>query len=191
MGNGECSIPTLSDLSNAEINYWFQRFFLETRKKDGKEYPPNTLLHLCVGLFHQLRNSGKPTLDLKDAQFSELRQTLDAEMKRLQKKGIGSKTKQAEPISESEEDKLWEKGELGDHNPRALVNTIVYLVGLYFALRSGGEHRNLRFDNSQIEIVDKEGERAYLLYTEDCSKNHPGGLKGRHIQPKLSSIMLT
>ena len=59
-------------------------------------------------------------------------------------------------------------------------------MGLYFALRrSGGEHRNLCFDNSQIEIVDKEGERAYLLYTEDCSKNHLGGLKGRHIQPNI------
>ena len=57
--------------------------------------------------------------------------------------------------------------------------------GLYFALRSGNEHRNLRFSPCQIEVHDNEGERPYLLYTEDLSKNHPGGLKGRRIKPKV------
>ena len=40
------------------------------------------------------------------------------------------------------------------------------------------------FSPQQIEIVEREGERPYLLYTEDISKNHPGGLKGRKIRPK-------
>lgn len=37
----------------------------------------------------------------------------------------------------------------------------------------------------QIEIVDRDGENPYLLYTEDCSKNHPGGLKSRCIKWKV------
>ena len=46
----------------------------------------------------------------------------------------------------------------------------MFMNGLYFALKSGDEHRNLR------QLVQKNDERPYLLYTEDIPKNHPGGL---------------
>ena len=164
----------------------FVRFVLEVRKKNGDEYPPNSLMHLCCGLVRHLHANGHPNLDIfKDSQFSEFRSTLDAEMKRLQAKGFGTKQKKAEPITETEEDVLWEKGELGEHTPRALLNTIFYMTGLYFALRSGVEHRNLPFDQSQIEQVEREDEWPYLLYVEDCSKNRPGGLKCRHMERKV------
>ena len=172
------NIPEFGKLTPGDMNHWFQRFVLEIRKKDGTEYPPNSLLHICLGLFRHLRTTTNPNIDFKDTNFTEFRLTLDAEMKRLQKKGLGTKTKKAEIITEAEEDKLWEKGELGDKNPQALLNTIVYMIGLYFALRSGTEHRNLRFEPSQIQTCEREGERPYLLYTEDTSKNRQGGLKG-------------
>ena len=57
--------------------------------------------------------------------------------------------------------------------------------GLYFALRSGDEHRNLRHNPCQIQVVERQGERPYLLYTEDISKNRPGGLKGQKHKPKV------
>ena len=66
---------------------------------------------------------------------------------------------------------------LGDHSPETLLNTMVYMNGLYFALRSGDEHRNLRHHPCQMEVIKKSGERPYLKYTEDISKNHPGGSK--------------
>ena len=66
--------------------------------------------------------NGHPTLDIfKDLAFTDFRASLDAEMKRLQEKGLGSKLKQAEPITEKEEEILWEKGELGDHTPQSLL----------------------------------------------------------------------
>ena len=34
-------------------------------------------------------------------------------------------------------------------------------------------------------VRHKEEERPYLKYTEDLSKNHPGGLKGRKVKPKI------
>ena len=62
---------------------------------------------------------------------------------------------------------------------------MLYMNGLYFALRSGDEHRQLRFNPCEVELVERTGQQSFLLYTEDVSKNHPGGLKGRKIKPKI------
>ena len=59
-------------------------------------------------------------------------------MKHLQKKGFGSKKHHL-----SIEEQLWKNGLLGSSNPQALVDTMLYMNGLYFALRSGDEHRQL------------------------------------------------
>ena len=88
-------------------------------------------------------------------------------------------------ITEEEEDQLWKRGLLGDHTPQSLLDTMVFCNGLYFALRRGKEHRQLRQNPCQIELVEHPGERSFLNYTEDVSKNHPGGLKGRNIKPKV------
>ena len=178
-------IPPLTEITPPQLQYWLTRFVLEVRKKNSTEYPSQTLHHLCSGLLRYLRQNGHLTLDIyKDSLFAEFRATLDAEMKRLQRLGIGSKTKQAEPLTEEEEEILWQKGLLGDHTPQALLNTMVFMSGLYFALRSGREHRELRFDSSQISLVERGGERPYLEYTEDDSKNRPAGLKGCYIERK-------
>ena len=76
-------------------------------------------------------------------------------------------------------------GLLGDHNPQALVDTILFYNGLYFVFRSGGEHRQLRREPCQIQVSEPSGEVPYLQDTEDVSKNRPGGIKGSHIPPKV------
>jgi len=130
--------------------------------------------------------NGKPAIDFfNDPTFAEFKLNLDAEMKRLQKKGLGSKKRQAEPLSIEEEEQLWAKGLLGSTNPQALVDTMLFMNGLYFALRSGDEHRQLRFNPCQIQLVERTGQQSYLQYTEDISKNRPGGLKGWKMKPKV------
>lgn len=66
-------------------------------------------------------------------------------------------------------------GVLGDKKPQTLI---IYLNGLYFALHSGKEHRQLRMTPCQIELV-------FLRYTEDVSKNH----EGEKINVKRSKII--
>ena len=181
-------IEDITSLDNSTLQYWMSRFVLEIRKKDGTEYPPNTLHHICCGILRHLQESGGVEIDFfKVVAFAEFCATLDGEMKRLQSLGIGAKKHQAEPLTEEEEEQLWQTGQLGDHSPQALVDTtcMLFIHGIYFALRSSHEHRNLRFEPAQIEFIDHPGEKAYLRYTEDISKNNPGGLRGRKNKPKV------
>ena len=106
-------------------------------------------------------------------------------MKQLQSKGLGSTKRQAEVLTEDDEEKLWREGLLGDSTPQQLLDTIIFYDGLYFALRSGREHRQLRQHPCQIQIVESQGERSHLKYTENMSKNRPGGIKGRKMKPKV------
>ena len=46
------------------------------------------------------------------------------------------------------------KGLLGSHSPQALVDTMVVLNRLYFALSSGSEYRQLQLHPCQIQLIE-------------------------------------
>ena len=129
------SIPSLQNIPEEEVGPNLSSFIFEVRKQNGSEFPPDTLHHIVSGLQRYLRWNGRPGIDLyKDAIFADFRRCLDAEMKRLQKAGLGSEKKQAEPLTAEEEELLWTKGLLGCHSPQALVDSMVFMNGMYFAL---------------------------------------------------------
>ena len=97
-------------MSDLELGYWVQRFVTEIRKKDGAVYPSETLYApLVCGIQRYIRIHGKrPELDFfTNPVFSELKLSLDAEMKRIGGLGIGTKRKKAEVISVEQEERLW------------------------------------------------------------------------------------
>ena len=118
----------------------------------------------------------EPSTDLyKGSEFADFRYCLDSEMKHLQNSGLGSQKRKAGPLSATEEDLLWKKGLHRDRNPQAQVDTIVVINSIYLALCSCLIHK----------IVNKLGHRSYLEYSDDMSKNRPGGVKGREMKPKV------
>ena len=134
-----------------------------------------------------MRSNGRQVNFLVDKQFCGLRSVLDARMKELSKVGLGINKKQADVISELQENMLWENGQLGSESPKQLLDTLLYLFGLNFALRAGREHRNLRTGPlSQIKIYTSPSGRRYLEYTEDVSKSNTGGLRHRNVAPKVT-----
>ena len=133
-----------------ELNYWFSKFVLEARKENGEPYPPDTLYSICAGLLRYAWER-RPEINIfKDHQYAGFQKTLDGEMKRLRSLGLGVKKRQADPITIQKENDLWEKGILGEHDPQTLLDTLLFLCGIHFALWSGQEHRNLQL--SQFEI---------------------------------------
>ena len=104
---------------------------------------------------------------------------LDSEMKRLNSTGQYIHKRQAEPITVENKNRLWDLGLLGDTSPSVLLHMLVYMVGLYFALRSESEHRRLRYSSAQIQLIEKPGSWAYLSYQENISKTNQGGLTSR------------
>ena len=165
-----------------QLDYWLSKFVLETWKRDGDHYPPKTLYAICCGLQRYIQDH-RPDINLFSSPlFAGFRKVLDGEMKRLRSTGLGVSVKQAEPITVDEENQLWEKGVLGDHSPQSLVDTMLFLCDVKFALRSGEEHRSLQV--SQFTLTHCANGSLQLEYTENYSKNNAGGLAHRKVQPK-------
>ena len=180
-------IPPLAELQSSELADYMSSFIFEVRKRDGKEFPPNSLHHLVCGLQRHLRfNVKKASIEVfSDDAFADFRLCLDAEMKCLQGKGLGSMARKAEPLTEEEEEILWKRRLLGRYTLQTLLDTMVFMNGVYFALRCGKEHRQLRAEPCLISLHERYGGGPYLKYREDISKNHSGGLKGRKCKPKI------
>ncbi len=84
-------VMSLKEIDRLSLAYWLVRF---TRKHDGSEYPLNTLHHIVCGIMRHMRNTTMPGVHFfKDTDFNDFRSSLDAEMKRLQAKGLGSNHK--------------------------------------------------------------------------------------------------
>ena len=135
---------------------------------------------MICGLQCHLHQSGFADIKLLDnPSLHGFKTALDEEMKWLIAIGKYVQRKKAQPISTDQEERLWELGLLGDHNPEMLLNTTVYQIGYFFTLGSGTEHIRLRHNPSKIQLYEPPGECAHLVYREDVSKTNQGGLTHR------------
>jgi len=175
----------LMNLDSKILDYALGAFIVEIRKENGEEYRGNTLYEIIVAIQHYLRENGRFLTLLDDAEFEGMRQKLDKKMKELAAKGVGIEKQQSCVISLDDEDKMWANGILASNTPDKLRDTILYLLGLNFALRGGQEHYYLRHgQNSQLRLGTHSNGKQYLEYTEDVSKCNPGGIKHRKITRK-------
>ncbi|CAC5422106.1 unnamed protein product [Mytilus coruscus] len=173
-----CLQKDLVHMDKTELSTSLQYFIAEAKKKDGGKYPSNSI----YDLFSSIQGGKSSSINFfTDPEFLWARQVLDAVMKERATDGLGANTrKQAGVISVDEETSLYDKGILGVDNPQQLLDTLLYLCGLQFALRGGTEHRRLRLNsNSQITgpFQDKDAKLRYLLYKEDVSKANAGTVK--------------
>ncbi len=163
-----CAITNVDQISKGNLCHSLCCFVNEVRKQDGTEYPGNTIYQIVICLQFFLEGKGKDWKLLDDPEFLSLKNTVDNVMKQRMLEGVGER-KPSEPISLLQENKMWADGVLGTSNPDQLRDTLLFLLGLNFALRGGEEHKNLRSPgfNSQLVLCSDESGVKYLEFTED------------------------
>ncbi len=162
-------------------------FLTEVRRVDGTEYPAKTLYSIIVLLQMHFDKMGKLWKLIDGNDFVKVKHTLDNLMKE-QACSETSENMSADPISLEAEDKMWQSGILGEQNPNQLRDTVMYLIGISFALRGGDKQRNLRSPgyNPQIVVKKDVNGQKFLEYSEDRkTKTNQGGLKHKWIKPKV------
>ena len=169
--------PPLKEIDAHTLQHWMTHFIIEVRK-NGDEYPPNMLHCLVCGIMHFLRQNGKPQVDyFKDNTFADFRSSLDGEMKCLQSKGIGSTSRQA--------NSRWRRNTMAENStPPIIVLHCVLHDRILLRFTKWWRTQTAALE-SLSDFIFRPGERLHLLYTENISKNRPGGLKERKCKPKV------
>ena len=168
----------IEDMDDKQIDSLLSLFVHEVRRQDGNEYPPNSLVNIVSGIQRHLRENGHPTISFYDKscpKFDRLRKSLDAKMKELTRRGIGSQKRQAQPME------LWGKKVFNLDTAEGLTNVVFWYSCKMFGLRAADEHRKLEV--SQFSIgTDSNGK--YLRFLGRSCKNFQGGLTQRKLEPK-------
>ena len=105
-------------------------------------------------------------------------------MKELSEQGLGIKHKQADYISEDDENKLWDSGAISLDTAQGLLNGVFLYSCKTFGLRAFDEHRALTPDQFVVGY-DTEIYQEELTYYDKVCKNNPGGIKIRDIKQKV------
>ena len=126
----------IEDIPAKDLNVLMSRFFMEIKKKDGDQYEPATLTSFHRSLQRYLNDHGSTFNILKDQQFSLSREALTSRRRQLLRDfGKENRPKAALPLTDAEEDLMFERGEFGQQDPEVLQRTVWWLLTLQFGFR--------------------------------------------------------
>ncbi len=180
-----------ANLTESDLSFCLCSFINEIRRKDGGEFPANSLYEIVLLIQFHMEKKGVMWKLVDGEAFTCVRFTLDNVMKKRVETG-NSDRKSADPISFEDEESLWAAGILGEERPVQLRETVLYLLGLGFALHGGEEHRRLRapgFDSQLSVHTHAVSGKRYILYQEDTkSKTNQGSIKGQKFAGRTAKI---
>ncbi|XP_056000117.1 uncharacterized protein KIAA1958-like [Ostrea edulis] len=178
----------VNKMNPSELDNYIGSFLLSIRKADGSDYEPDTLTSYHRSIDRYLRENKYPFSLVNDKEFATSRTVLISKRKELKQKGKGGRPNAAEPLTKSEENILKEKGCIGLHSPKALLNKIWLQNTMMFGIRGGTENQKLRW--SDIQLKKDENDREYLEYRERETKTRTGELSThlRAFRPKQFAV---
>ena len=153
-------------------------FVLETRRKDGNCYPTNMLKNILGAIYRVMKEkfgAANVTSFMEKEQrerfYPHLHNAMGYHFRLLRCNGIGEERKQAAVTSPEQEKTMRQKGVLGVHSPKVLLQTVFFYNGKNHCFRSRQEHETLHFS----QMVRNKNPDRYMYY-EFSSKNYTGGI---------------
>ena len=162
------------DIPSDDLNRLLCHFFVKARSRSGNEYEPDTLTGFQRSIDRYLRENGRTRSIITDREFQGSREALQAKRKALRSKGKGRRPNASDPLTKEEEDLLWERGQLGDHNPEVLVRTSWYTSTMHFGWRSRDEQRKVCLGDFQLKSDLVDGKEYLELCVERGTKTRTG-----------------
>ena len=163
--------------------------FKDARKQNGGEYEPDSLSSFQRSIQRRLKELKLPFNILKDEEVSLSRELLAAKRKKAYETlGQGNKPNAFRELTNKEEEKLFESGEFGCHNPEALQRTMCpWFFSLHFGFRARDESQKLCWGDLELHI-DPETDREILVWLAERRSKTRQGLEGSHqrqFNPKI------
>ena len=160
----------LTSINKANASNLLSHFFLEirdTRKETlGEEYEPSTLTTYRNGLRRYfLERKEGDCFDIGEDE--DLKKKLASKRKQLKAEGKGSGPHRADPLDESQVEKLWTTGAVGLKTPRQLLHLVWWNNTRMLGMRGRQEHLNCK-------IQDFKDRGNYFEYTERSTKTRTG-----------------
>ncbi|XP_068712854.1 uncharacterized protein KIAA1958-like [Montipora foliosa] len=165
------------------------KFFKDVRKQNGSEYEPDSLSSFQRSIQRRLKELKVSFKILKDEECCS-REVLAAKRKNLVKQGRGNKPNACCELTSEEEEKLFESGAFGCHNPKALQRTLWWFFSLHFEFRAWDESRKLCWGDLELQ-TDPETDREILVWLPERGSKNRQGLEGSHQQQFNPKIFAT
>ena len=162
----------LDDIPVKDLDGYLSQMWISIRKKDGGEYEPSTLEQIKCSLDRHLREKSSGQLTLRSNDFHLSNRALTARKMELKQHGLGRRAHKALQITDTDEDKLWEKKEMGTDTPTALQFTLFFMLTKGMGFRGREQHRKLRFGD--IVLGRNADGLRYLEFHERDSKTMDG-----------------
>ena len=169
------------------LNKLLGKFFKDVRKQNGSEYEPDSVSSFQRSIQRRLKELKVSFNILKDEEFCRSREVLAAKRKNLVKQGRGNKPNTCRELTNEEEEKLFESGAFGCHNPEALQRTLWWFFSLHFGFRARDESRKLCWGDLELQTDPETGREILVWLAERGCKTHQG-LEGSHqhqFNPKI------
>ena len=161
-------------ISPCDLDPLLSKFILSIRRKNGVEYEPSYIRGIIGSIERYLKRHRYEASIIRGVAFTQTQETMKSKQKFLKKMGKGNRPRAADAITDSEIDKLYEVGQLGTHNPTALINTLWINNTIHFGIRGGGEeHRALCLGDFKL-YFDDELKTEYIEFNERQTKTRTG-----------------
>ena len=131
----ECDLSTPTLVTKENFIFAMCAFIPEVTKLNGSDYPGKTLYEMVMSVQKYLNENKVFWKVVDDLEFLEIRTVLDNVMKQRAAENVGGVVKQAQCIPLEFEQKLWDRGVLGEQTPDQLRDTILFLIGVNCGLK--------------------------------------------------------